>query len=228
MDSSSLDFTNWENANAKVEYLPLNGRGAIIRAILHYKNLPYTDVVYSFEEWGKHKKSGNYEFEQVPAFEFKGERFFQSGAITLMLARAFNLLGSNLHENYLHESLLFAFEDFIPKLAGAFFAISPEGKAQMETKKKELKEIHAPFFFSKFEERFKKYGGKYAVGDTFSLSDIIYTVMLTIAFKHPERKEEFEPILEQYAPTLNKHVDTVTQNEMADYYAKGFNKQAPI
>jgi glutathione S-transferase len=228
MNSSSLDFTNWDNANAKVEYFPFNGKAAIIRAILHYKNLPFTDVTYTFEEWGKHKKSGNFEFEQIPAFEFKGERFFQSGAITLMLARAFNLLGSNLHENYLHESLLLSFEDFILKFGGAFVALTDEGRAQMPSKKKELIEIHAPFFFSKYEERIKKYGGKYAVGDNFSLSDILYTVMLINAFKHPERREEFEPLLEKYAPTLNKQIDNIAQNELAEFFAKGYNKQAPL
>ncbi len=59
--NTSLDFTNWENANAKIEYFPLNGRAAIIKAILHYKNLPFTDTVITFEDWGNHKKSGNYE-----------------------------------------------------------------------------------------------------------------------------------------------------------------------
>jgi len=145
-----------------------------------------------------------------------------------MLARAFNLLGSNSHENYIHESLVFALEDLITKVTPAVLAFSPEGQAQMETKKKELKEVHAPFFLSKFEERFKKYGGKYAVGDSFSLSDILYTVMLTNVFRHPGRKEEFEPVLEQYAPTLSKHIGNIAKNELSGYFAKAFIQNSPI
>jgi glutathione S-transferase len=226
--NTSFDFSNWENANAKVEYFPFNGRAVVIRAILHYNKVPYTEEMTTFEDWPKIKKSGKYEFEQLPAFEFKGERFFQTGAIILMLSRNFNLLGSNLYENYLHESLLFSFDDFTTKISPALIAFTPEGKAQMETKKKELLEIHAPFFLSKYEERFKKYGGKYAVGDSFSLSDIIYTAFFTFIFKHPTRKDEFEPVLIKNAPTLNKHIENVAQNELAEFFAKGYISQSPI
>jgi glutathione S-transferase len=226
--NSSFNLNNWENANAKVEYFPVNGKAAIMRAILYQQKVPFEDKKYSFEDWQNVKKSGAYEFEQLPAFEFNGEKFIQSGAITLMLARHFNLLGSNLHEEYLHYSLLSSLDDLIPKFHPAFFAMTPEGQAQMENKKKEFKEVHAPFFLSKYEARFKKYGGKYAVGDSFSLSDIIYTVILTNGFKHPLRKDEFEPVLNEYAPTLAKHIENIAQNELSEYYAKGFIGQAPI
>lgn len=226
--NSSFNLNNWENANAKLEYFGVNGKAAIMRAILYQQKATFEDKRYTFEDWQSLKKSGVYEFEQLPAFEFNGEKFVQSGAITLMLARHFNILGSNLHEEYLHTSLLSSVDDFFPKFNPSFFAMSPEGIAQMENKKKEFKEVHAPFYLTKYEERFKKYGGKFAVGDSFSLSDIILTVILTNAFKHSQRREEFEPILNQYAPTLAKHIESVAQNELAEYYAKGFIGQAPI
>jgi glutathione S-transferase len=228
MNTNTVDLSNWENSNAKVEYFPLNGKGALIRAVLYYKQAPFADVRHTFEDWQKLKKSGDYEFEQLPAFEFAGQKFVQSGAIVLMLARHFNLLGSNLNEEYLNYSLLSSIDDFGPKFAPAFFAMTPEGQAQMEVKKKEFKEVHASFFLTKFESRFKKHGGKYAVGDSFSLSDIIFTVMLTNVFKHPLRKEEFEPLLNEHAPTLAKHIENVAQNELAEFFAKGFIGQAPI
>jgi glutathione S-transferase len=225
---SSFNLNNWENANAKVEYFGVNGKAAIIRAILFNQKVTFEDKKYTFENWQSLKKNGDFEFEQLPAFEFNGEKFVQSGAITLMLAKHFKLLGSNLHEEYLHNSLLNSIDDFIPKFHPAFFAMTPEGIAQMENKKKDFKEIHAPFFLSKYEARFKKFGGKYSVGDSFSLSDIIYTVILINAFMHPLRKEEFQQVLNQYAPTLSKHIESVAQNELSQYYAKGFIEQAPI
>jgi glutathione S-transferase len=228
MNTNTLDLSNWENANAKVEYFGINGKAALIRALLYYKQVLFTDVKHSFEDWQKLKKSGDYEFEQLPVFEFAGQRFVQSGAILLMLARHFNLLGSNLNEEYLNYSLLSSIEDLIPKFAPGFFAVTPEGQAQMEAKKKEFKEVHATFFLTKYESRFKKHGGKYAVGDSFSLSDIIFTVMLTNAFKHPLREEEFEPLLNEHAPTLAKHIENVAQNELAEFFAKGFIGQVPI
>jgi glutathione S-transferase len=207
--------------NVKIEYFAVNGKAALTRALLHWKQVPFVDTKYSFEEWGKLKKNGDYEFEQLPALESNGKRYFQSGAIVLFLAKQFGLLGSNADEEYLHTSILYSMEDITPKMYPAFYAQTEEAKLQQEAKRKEFAEVHCPFYLKRCEARFVKYGGKYAVGDTFSLSDFIYTVFLTIVFKNDTRPE-FLPILLENAPTLSKHIENVAKNELAEFFEKGY------
>ena len=214
--------------DVKVEYFGINGRAAIIRALLYWKQVPFTDVKHTFEDWAKLKKSGDYEFEQLPSLECCGKRYSQSGSIILFLARRMNLLGSTPEEEYLQTSLLYSLEDVIPKFVPAFLAMAAGGEENMIIKRKEFVDVAAPFFLKVHENRFKKYGGKYVVGDSFSLADIILTVMITNIFKTPSRIEVMEPILNEIAPTLAKHIANIAKNELAEYFAKGFIEQAPL
>ena len=207
--------------NVKVEYFGANGKGAVIRALLWSNNVTYEDVKYSFEEWGKIKKSGNYEFEQLPAFEYNGKRMFQSAAICNFLSRKFNLLGKTLDDEYLHLSVLCSIDDANPKFYPGYFAMTPEGQAQMEDKRKEWKEVHAPHFLKIWEKRFNAHAGKYCVGDNFGLADIVMTVILTNWFKTGSRKDA-EPILNEFAPNLAKHIANVAKNELAIFFEKGW------
>ena len=220
---SSCDFKD-----VKLEYFGLNGRAAVIRALLYWKQVPFTDVKHTFEDWAKLKKSGDYEFEQLPSLECCGKRYVQSGSIILFLARKMNLLGSTPDEEYLQTSQLYSLEDLIPKYGPAYFAWLAGGEANMEIKRKEFNDVFAPFYLKVQENRFKKYGGKYAVGDSFSLSDVILTVMLTTIFKSPSKVEIMEPMLNEFAPTLAKHIANIAKNELAEYFAKGFIEQAPL
>jgi glutathione S-transferase len=208
--------------NVKVEYFGINGKGAVTRALLWCNNVPFEDVRITFEDWGsKLKKSGNYEFEQLPAFEYNGKRMFQSGAISTFLARKFNLLGKNLDEEYLHSSLLWSIEDALPKFIPAYFATSPEGQTQIPEKRKEWLEVHAPHFLKIWEKRFNAHAGKYCVGDSFGLSDVVMTVMLTNLFKNGSRKDG-ESVLNENAPKLSKHINNIAKNELATFFEKGW------
>ncbi len=226
--NSTCGCENWDTCGAKLEYFGLNGKAALIRAILYYKGVPFTDVRHTLEEWGALKKSGNYEFEQLPAFECNGKRMFQSGAITLWLARQFDLLGSNSNEEYLHISLLFSLDDFLPKVIPAIFALTEEGRAQMETKRIEFFNVHAGHFLKIFENRFLQNNGEYAVGNKFGLSDVLFTVALHNIFKSAARKDTWEPLLNENAPNLAKHIQKISENELAPYFAKGFINDVPL
>ncbi len=46
----------------KVHYFPLYGRAEAIRFLLSAAKVDFENVDYSFEEWGKHKESGKFEF----------------------------------------------------------------------------------------------------------------------------------------------------------------------
>lgn len=52
-----------------VTYFHGNGRAAVIRAILYSQKVEFEDKKLQFEEWGQVKKSGNFEFEQIPQLD---------------------------------------------------------------------------------------------------------------------------------------------------------------
>jgi glutathione S-transferase len=215
-------------SDRKLHYFGVNARGGIIRAILYYTKTPFEDVKYTFESWAGVKNSGDFEFNQLPMLESNGLKMIQSGAIILELANEFNLLGSNAQERYLNTSLLFNLEDVLPKLVPAVFGMSSEAIANMPVKAKEFLEVHSPAFLTKYEERFKKYGGKYAIGDNFSLSDIIYTFIIQSVYRNSMRKDTWEPVLLQYAPTLAAHATKIAENELAEYFQKGYVDNCPL
>ncbi len=153
---------------------------------------------------------------------------FQSGAIVLWLARQFDLLGSNAHEEYLHTSLLFSLEDILPKVVPAVFAMSEEGKAKMETVRNDFFQVHGPFYLGVWEKRFLNNSSQYAVGNKLGLSDFIFTYFLHNIFRNPQRKDIWEPLLLDYAPNLAKHIQKIHDNELAPFFSKGYINEAPL
>jgi glutathione S-transferase len=184
--------------------------------------------MHSFEEWAGIKRGGDFEYEQMPMLECCGEKMVQSGAIILFLARKFDLLGSSLSEEYANYNILYSLEDILPTFAAAVFARTEEGLSQMESKKKEFLEIKVPLFLGAYERRLVKNGGKHLVGNSFSLADLLITVLVHLVFRHPLRRDSWESHLLQYAPTLAQATESFTNNELAGYFAKGFISQAPL
>jgi len=219
MDSSG-DQCNWQNV--KLEYFPLNGRAGIVRAMLYYGNIQFVDEKHTFQDWGTLKKNGNYEFEQLPAFECCGRRMFQSGAIITYVARQLNLMGKNSEEEYQIMSLLYNLEDIYPKLLPAIMANTEDAIKQQPAKITEFLTVHGPFFLNIFETRFNNLHGKYFLGDTFSLADVLLTVVLHCIFKSELRRDTWEQVLNQYAPNLSKHIQEVTNNELASFFSNGY------
>ena len=161
-------------------------------------------------------------------FESHGLKMVQSNAIVLTLAREFGLMGNSLQEEYFINSLLFSIEDLLPKFIPAVFGMNPEAIAAMPQKTKEFLEVHVPFFLQKVEARFKQYGGKYFIRDNFTLADLIITYMLNNIFRVPSRRETWEQVLLDNAPTLAAHIENIAKNELAGFYANGFINDVPL
>ena len=208
-----------ELSNVRLHYFPANGRASFIRAILHWKKVPFEDLKYNYQEWGQIKKSGDFEFEQIPMLEINGKKLTQSFAILIYLGRLFNILGNSPFEEYLIVSLINSYEDVLPKMISIIFAKSEEQKEQST---KDFLNIHAPFMLKRWEARFLENGKDYMVGDSFSLADIFVTVSLFNIFKNKTRKETWEPVLNEYAPNLSKLIDRIVENELSDYLKNGY------
>lgn len=206
----------------RLHYFGINARASSIRAILHYKKVKFEDKRYDFESWGGLKKSGEFEFEQIPMLEIGGKKLVQSIPICLYLSRVHKLLGSTLYEEYLITSLLSHFEDLFQKLIPVLFPRTDEQKANIEKNTQELFNVTLPFFLKRFEKRLIENGKAYMVGDKFSLADIFSCVTLYSLFRNPNRRAQWEPIFIENAPNLNKLVDRIHQNELAGYFAQGY------
>jgi glutathione S-transferase len=80
----------------KLHYFDGMGRMEPIRQLLTHAKAEYEEVKYSFEEYGKAKASGIFEWGQVPAIEHEGNLYTQTQAM-------FRFLGS-MHGYYPKEA----------------------------------------------------------------------------------------------------------------------------
>jgi glutathione S-transferase len=71
------------------------GRAESIRMILFLNSQKFENVDYTFEEWGKVKHSGKFEFNQLPALEADGQIFVQSSAILRYFAVKYNMYSND-------------------------------------------------------------------------------------------------------------------------------------
>ncbi len=62
-----------EFSNSKIHFFPAYGRTGVIRAILNWKKDPFEDLKHNYQEWSQIKKSGDFEFEQMPMLEINGK-----------------------------------------------------------------------------------------------------------------------------------------------------------
>merc|ERR1712062_570895 len=66
----------------KLTYFDLEGRGELIRLLLHAGNIDFEDFRFGFGEWAKHKP--NTPFGSVPVLHWDGEEMAQTKAKEMM------------------------------------------------------------------------------------------------------------------------------------------------
>jgi glutathione S-transferase len=203
----------------KLRYLNLNARGATARAILYYKKVPFEDLRISSDEWAKLKKTGQFEFDQLPQLEINGKTYHQSIAINQLLGKKYDLFGRDQEEDYLTTSAMCAYEDI---RKGYFDCMFPKNEEHKKEADKAFCEIHGPYFLKRFEKRFLTQGGKYFASDRFSLGDIFVTCYFHNIFKLKPRKEQFEPVYKEFAPKLYEHCEKISDNELKEYFEKHY------
>ncbi len=204
----------------KLNYLPVNSRGSIIRAIFNYTKTHYENNIISFEKFPELK--GNFEFGQVPMLEHQGLEMVQTNAIILCLARQHKLMGNGFEDDYNITSLLYTIDEMFGKVFGAIVAFTEEQKAAIPENRKKWEEECVPFYLPKLEEKFNSNNGKYTVGNSFTVADIAVSVWFSQIFGNEDRKAAWMPMMEQYAPNLCKHVMKIRENELCDYFKKDF------
>jgi len=201
-----------------LHYFPLNGRGLVPRAILSYKKAEWTNDLIKFEEWPSIKKSGLCEYEQVPILEIGDKKYSQSYAIVLYLAETFNLMGKNPEENYQITNLLMSLEDFLAPINKILYGEKSDNKEELLKKAGEK----VKFFAQKFEKKYVELGkGKYFLGDTITLADIILGTGITEAINRGGIKD-FN--WKEIAPNLEQLIKRVQENELKEFFEKYYFK----
>ena len=202
----------------RVHYFEGNGRAANIRALFVSAKVKFENVLINFAEWGTLKSSGKFENAQLPVLEVNGKQYTQTMAIELYLARQFNLLGSNLEDEFQITNLLCSREDYAKYM---YEVIMPneDQKNRREAIVKNLAENVLPAMIQKYETKYVSNGaGKYFLGDKFSLADIFLFTTFYSAFESPLMKDSFGQIPAKHAPKLTELLQRLRQEELKEYF----------
>merc|ERR1711963_1069122 len=89
----------------KLTYFDLEGRGELIRLLLHAGNIDFEDFRFGFGEWAKHKP--NTPFGSVPVLHWDGEEMAQ----TMAIVRFFADLAMMVALDFMHAPEEMAFKD---------------------------------------------------------------------------------------------------------------------
>ncbi|VDK82284.1 unnamed protein product [Onchocerca ochengi] len=151
----------------KLYYFDFMGRAEIIRLIFAQAEIPYEDVRIQREEWDNYKQK--MPFKQLPVMEVDGKMLSQSVAITLYLAKKFDLVGENDWEFAKVIELLGVGEDLIAHSVPWFkcedAARKKEILAEFETK-------HLAPTFRLLEDILAKNGTGYFAGKKLTAADL--------------------------------------------------------
>ena len=215
--SNENDSDELKNENQyKLYYFDGNGKAIIIRAILYYAKVKFSDIKISKEDWKKLKQTGKFECEELPVMEHKGKLYYQMHAIEQYLGYTFDIHGKNMEDEYQINCLLDSFDDLFTIFKHFTWPETEEDKEHINDYQKAFKSKFA-FFVSILEKKYTDKGknNKYYLGNYFSLADIFITVVLT----NFADKLSCENILQEQGSNIYSLIKRVKQNEFY-YYRK--------
>ena len=195
-----------------LHYFDTNGRAAVIRAILSYSKVDWINNLIKQEDWPQIKKSGLFEYEQIPVLEVDGKKYCETNAIILYLGETMNLLGKDAEENYNIINLLMTFDDFLTVFKN--YIMCPEESKKNELKK--LAEEKIKFFYEKFEMKYMSLGkNKYFLGEKFTIADIYITAFLPTCLNLLGIKE---CPFKKNIINIGELMERVKENELKDFF----------
>ena len=204
----------------KLYYFNGNGRAIIIRAILYYSKINFSDVKITKEDWIKLKQTGKFESEDLPVMEHENKLYSQMHAIEQYLGYTFNIHGKNMEDEYTINCLLDSFDDLFTIFKHFTWPESEEDKEHIKDYEKAFKSKFA-FFVSVLEKKYKD-KGKYFLGDYFSLADIFITSVLT----NFAEKLECQNIIKEQGPKIEELIERIKKNELKNFFEKGYIKES--
>ena len=185
-----------------LHYFPLYARAELMRVILKYYGVSFTDHEISMEEWGGLKMSGFTEFGQLPRLDIDGMELVQSHCIYRYLAQKYGAYPSDEGEIYLAESLVDLRDDIFNPVGTMMFKKDFEGVGRFFTEK-------MPTFLRMIEKRLvdNDREGHFFVGRKVSLADFAMFQFGYDFFCRNGKREQFEHVLQSNAPTFHAFVN---------------------
>ncbi|CAG9320785.1 unnamed protein product [Blepharisma stoltei] len=205
-----------------VHYFDLYGRAEVIRILLHYVGVPFTDHRVQFSEWPEVKVSGLAEFGQLPVVDIDGLRLAQTRSIVRYLCQKYNLYTSNPQDIYWIESLCDLIDDMQMYIANFFWTKDEEGLKKTFSDK-------IPDWLQKIEARLERNnaGQGFFVGDhptnaDFFVFSFLYNYILVESpdifdLNAPKVKQWMTRLIES-SQSLKTYLETRVPSS---YYYKG-------
>ena len=140
-------------------------------------------------------------------------------AIEQYLGYNFNIHGKNIEDEYKINCLLDSFDDLFTIFKHFTWPETEEDKEHIEDYRKAFKSKLA-FFVSILEKKYsnKDENDEYYLGNYFSLADIFVTVVLS----NFADKLNCENILKEHGPNVYKLIKRIKDNELKDFFEKGY------
>ena len=193
------------NMSVVVHYFDSLGRGERIRWLLMSNDIEFTNKHYTSEEWFEARP--NIEFGQLPVVEIDGHTLVQSLVIEKYIARKINIVPQDSFQEYLVDSLIGCFDDFLRYYADFFF-FNRDLDGFINYYNNELKKN-----FKDVEARIDKHGtGGFAVGNSRTLADYAIAEYIYDCFLSGPRKGVLGPLIEQGNPKLVEFTNNFIQS----------------
>ncbi|KAG6802464.1 glutathione S-transferase S1 [Apis mellifera caucasica] len=180
----------------KLIYFNIPGLAEPIRFLLHQSGIKFEDKRIDIEEWPKIKSE--MPLGQVPILEIDGKVYYQSKAISRLIAKRNNFYGSNDEEAFLVDATVETIDDLRQPITQHYWEKDHAFKAKLKINV----DTKVPLLLNKLEEQVKKNKG-YFVNGKLTWADLFYaaieeslTDMLGYDLNkdHPELKKLSEKI----------------------------------
>lgn len=203
----------------KIHYFGMHGRAEPIRMLLSHAKVEYEDLRFSFEEFGKAKAEGKYEFGQVPAVEVDGVMYVQSQAILRSLGQKYGYYSEDPITMYKIDSAIDGLADMFQFLVKAIWQSKGEEQEKLFS---EAFSTVIPKFYAAFENRLKHNSSPMRmVGDKLTTADFAFAAFFysSALNEHNPRHKQHLEILEKY-PMLCAYAKDLGAHDLKEYLEK--------
>ena len=184
----------------KLVYFDLEGRGELIRLLLHAGNIDFEDFRFGFADWPKLKPTTP--FGSVPVLFWDGEEMAQTMAMVRFVARKVGMAGKSDMEFFKADMVACHFDEIWSKLPGMRFAATQEDRVAKAT---EVRDEFLPKWLTPLETLLEKRGGEWYSSGGATFADLAMMVALDflhapeeMAFKDMDNLEKRRQVLDKY------------------------------
>jgi prostaglandin-H2 D-isomerase / glutathione transferase len=199
----------------KLSYFDMHGgRGEPVRLALAIGGIAFEDHRFSFPEFAEIRKTAP--FNQVPLLDVDGVTITQCDAMLRYAGKLAGLYPTDAYQALLCDEVSYIVEEANVKLGPTFRMTGDEQKAARQA----LVSGSMTTYLSWLQKRLLAQGGEYFADNRLTVADL--KVFVDVRGLNSGRLDHIPTdLVEQVAPTLNAHLQRVSQHPaVVAYYAK--------